>query len=238
MTGFPRFVARRRKTRKTRRQKLAVIEPFEQNPFLTSTRHPREIGWHSMASTAPDQITRLLVEAADDEHAADELLPLVYEQLRELARHRMSDERAGHTLQATALVHEAYLRLVGNHDVQWSGRAHFFAAAAEAMRRILIDYARAHGGPKRSNGRRRRIPLSVVDLAAPDQFAEIVSLDDALSRLEGVSADLAQVVRFRFYAGLSVTETAEAIGATPRTVERRWAAARAWLFRELGYDGQ
>ena len=191
-----------------------------------------------METTAPEQITLLLSEAVGgDQRAADELLPLVYEQLRELARHRMSDERAGHTLQATALVHEAYLRLVGNHDVQWSGRAHFFAAAAEAMRRILIDHARAHGGAKRGGGR-RRIPLSVVDLAAPEQFAEILSLDEAVSRLEGVSPDLAQVVRFRFYAGLSVAETAEALAVTPRTVERRWAGARAWLFRELGYDAQ
>ena len=191
-----------------------------------------------MESTAPEQLTRLLGAAArGDAHAAQELLPLVYEQLRDLARYRMADERAGHTLQATALVHEAYLRLVGDRDVPWSGRAHFFAAAAEAMRRILIDHARAHGGAKRGNGR-RRVPLNVVDLAAPDQSTEILSLDEALSRLEGVSADLAQVVRFRFYAGLSVAETAEALSVTPRTVERRWAAARAWLFRELGYDGQ
>jgi RNA polymerase sigma factor (TIGR02999 family) len=189
-----------------------------------------------METTAPEQITRLLSEAvAGDEQAADELLPLVYAQLRALARHRMNDERSGHTLQATALVHEAYLRLVGDRDVPWSGRAQFFAAAAESMRRILIDHARAHGGAKRG-GRRRRIPLSVIDLAAPDHFSEIVSLDDALSRLEGISVDLAQVVRFRFYAGLSVKETADAIGVTPRTIERRWAAARAWLFRELGSD--
>jgi RNA polymerase sigma factor (TIGR02999 family) len=189
-----------------------------------------------MESTAPEQITRLLGEAvAGDKHAAQELLPLIYEQLRELARHRMTDERAGHTLQATALVHEAYLRLVGDREVPWSGRAHFFSAAAEAMRRILIDHARAHNGAKRG-GDRRRIPLNVVDLAAPDQFAEIVSLDKALSRLEGVSEELAEVVRLRFYAGLSVEETAEALGVAPRTVERRWAGARAWLFRELRYD--
>jgi RNA polymerase sigma factor (TIGR02999 family) len=189
-----------------------------------------------MESTAPEQITWLLSEAVrGDGHAAQELLPLIYEQLRELARRRMTDERAGHTLQATALVHEAYVRLVGDREVPWSGRAHFFAAAAEAMRRILIDHARAHNGAKRGGGR-RRIPLNVVDLAAPDQFAEIVSLDEALSRLEGVSGELAEVVRLRFYAGLSVEETAEALGVAPRTVERRWAGARAWLFRELGYD--
>lgn len=190
-----------------------------------------------MDPTAPEQLTRLLGEAArGDAHAAGELLPLVYQQLRELARHRMADERAGHTFQATALVHEAYMRLVGGREVPWSGRAHFFGAAAEAMRRILIDHARANGGPKRGNGR-RRVPLNVLDLAAPDQSAEILSLDDAISRLEQqLSADLAQVVRLRFYAGLTVEETALSLGVTARTVERRWAAARAWLFRELGYD--
>ncbi len=189
-----------------------------------------------MDPIAPEQLTRLLGEAAGgDSHAAQELLPLVYEQLRELARRRMTDERAAHTLQATALVHEAYLRLVGNRQVPWSGRAHFFAAAAEAMRRILIDHARAHRGPKRGNGQ-RPVPLSVLDLAVADQSAEILSLDEAVSRLEAVSGDLAQVVRLRFYAGLSVEEAAEVIGVAPRTVERRWAAARAWLFRELEYD--
>lgn len=189
-----------------------------------------------MQPTVPEQITRLLGEAvAGDGYAAQELLPLIYEQLRELARCRMTEERVGHTLQATALVHEAYLRLVGDRAVPWSGRAHFFAAAAEGMRRILIDHARARNGAKRE-GSRRRIPLNVVDLAAPDQFAEIMSLDDAISRLERVSGELAEVVRLRFYAGLSVEDTAEALAVTPRTVERRWAGARAWLFRELGYE--
>jgi RNA polymerase sigma factor (TIGR02999 family) len=184
----------------------------------------------------PQELTRLLGEAArGDSAAAAGLLPLVYEQLRELARHRMAEERTDHTLQATALVHEAYLRLVGDCDVPWAGRGHFFAAAAEAMRRILIDHARAHQGPRRG-GNCRRVPLNVVDLAAKEQFEEILALDDAVSRLEQVNASLAAVVRFRFYAGLSVQETAEALGVSTRTVEREWAGARAWLFRELGYD--
>jgi RNA polymerase sigma factor (TIGR02999 family) len=187
-----------------------------------------------MDQTDPERVSRLIGQAARGEAcAAQELLPLVYGQLQELARCRMAGERSDHTLQATALVHEAYLRLVGNRDVPWSGKAEFFAAAAEAMRRILIDHARAWGGKKRSG--RRRAPLNVLDLAAPGQFEEILSLDDAVSRLEGVSTDLAAVVRLRFYAGLSVQETADALGVTPRTVERRWAGARAWLFRELGY---
>jgi RNA polymerase sigma factor (TIGR02999 family) len=184
----------------------------------------------------PQELTRLLGEAArGDSAAAAGLLPLVYEQLRELARRRMVEERTDHTLQATALVHEAYMRLVGDRDVPWAGRGHFFAAAAEAMRRILIDHARAHRGPRRG-GNCRRVPLNVVDLAAPEQFEEILALDDAVSRLEQVNASLAAVVRLRFYAGLSVQETAEALGVSTRTVEREWAGARAWLFRELGYE--
>ena len=189
-----------------------------------------------MDSGLPVQVTRLLGEAASgDANAARELLPLVYEQLRSLARNRMRDERAGHSLQATALVHEAYLKLVGNRDIQWSGRGQFFGAAAEAMRRILIDYARARGGSKRG-GERRRVPLSVVDLAAHHESEEIMAVDDAVSRLQEISASMGAVVRLRFYAGLSVEETAEVLGVSTRTVEREWTGARAWLFRELGYD--
>lgn len=183
-----------------------------------------------------DQVTRLLGEAErGSAHASEQLLPLIYAQLKELARHRMADERAGHTLQATALVHEAYLRLVGDREVRWSGRAQFFAAAAEAMRRILIDHARARGSAKRG-GDLRRVPLSVVDLASADQLDEILAVDEAVSRLEKVAADVAAVVRLRFYAGLSVQEVADALDISPRTVERQWAFARAWLFRELNYD--
>lgn len=189
-----------------------------------------------MDSGLPVQVTRLLGEAAGgDANAARELLPLVYEQLRSLARNRMRGERAGHSLQATALVHEAYLKLVGNRDIQWSGRGQFFGAAAEEMRRILIDHARARGGLKRG-GERRRVPLSVLDLAAHHESEEIMALDDAVSRLQEISASMGAVVRLRFYAGLNVEETAEALGVSTRTVEREWAGARAWLFRELGYD--
>ena len=157
---------------------------------------------------------------------------MVYEELRKVAAHRMSSERADHTLQATALVHEAYVRLVGDQDVQWANRAHFFAAAAEAMRRILIEHARAKQGPQRG-GDRRKMPMDVLDLAIADDPEQIVALDEAICRLEEQDADAARVVRLRFYAGLSVEETAAAMNISDRTVKREWAFARAFLFRKL-----
>jgi RNA polymerase sigma factor (TIGR02999 family) len=164
--------------------------------------------------------------------ASTELLPWVYEELRKLADHRMSQERRDHTLQATALVHEAYLRLLGDNERSWTNRAHFFAAASEAMRRILIDHARARQGPKRG-GDRKKLPSDVLDLAVIDDPDQIMALDEAISRLEEQDAEAARVVRLRFYAGLSVEETAEVMNISPRTVKREWAFARAFLFREL-----
>ena len=180
------------------------------------------------------QVTRLIEAARNGgPSAAAELLPLVYQELRQLAQARMAHERAEHTLQATALVHEAYLRLVGNDEIDWANRAHFFHAAAEAMRRILIEHARAKGGPKRGGGR-KKLPLDVVDLAVEADPAQIVALEEAISRLEQDDADAARVVRLRFYAGLSVEEVAKTVGASPRTVKRDWAYARAFLIQALG----
>src|SRR5688500_18639325 len=187
------------------------------------------------------QVTRLLREAqrsGGDDEAGNQLFPLVYERLRQLARQRMADERAGHTLEATALVHEAYVRLVGGGEpVPWSSRSHFYFAAAEAMRRILIDHARARAGPRRGGGR-QRIPLNnVLDLAAAEEeFPEILALDDALSRLEKMSDRVGAVVRLRFYAGLSIEEVAKTLDVSPRTVKADWTYARAWLARELADD--
>ena len=179
------------------------------------------------------EITRLLDEAGHgQQHAPATLLPLVYDELRKLAAHRMNSERADHTLEATALVHEAYMRLVGDQDVQWANRAHFFAAAAEAMRRILIEHARARQGPQRG-GDRRKMPMDVLDLAVADDPEQILALDEAICRLEEQDADAARVVRLRFYAGLSVEETAAAMNISDRTVKREWAFARAFLFRKL-----
>jgi len=191
------------------------------------------------------QVTKLLHDVEEGKpQAAGALLPLVYDQLRELARHRMAEERSGHTLQATALVHEAFLRLVGDHPVGWAGRAHFFHAAAEAMRRILIDHARGkeslkRGGAGRGEGKtppgQRRVPLGLLELAESHDPAEILDLDEAVCRLEQQSPDVAAVVRLRFYAGLTVEETAQALGISPQSVKRDWSYARAWLYHQLGY---
>ena len=196
-----------------------------------------------MEKTAPPdakvvhEITRLLEEAGEGQsQVAAALLPLVYEELRKLAAHRMTNERSDHTLQATALVHEAYLRLVGNRDYAWANRAQFFVAAAEAMRRILIEHARAKKGPRRGGGL-RKWPLDVVDLATTDDPEQILVLDDAISRLEQQDANVARLVRLRFYSGLSFEDTAQALNVSPMTVKRDWAYARAFLFRALKEPG-
>ena len=177
---------------------------------------------------------------------ASALLPLVYEQLREFARRCMAGEREEHTLQATALVHEAYLRLVTRDSAQhgcnqFGGRSHFFHVAAETIRHILVDHARARSALKRGGGNAdggagwRRVAYSAVEMASCEGSdpSTILALDDAVARLEEQDADLAEVVRLRFYAGLSVEETADALGVSPRTVKRDWSLARAWLFRRL-----
>ncbi len=178
-------------------------------------------------------VTKLLQRVdAGDRSAADELLPVVYGQLKREAQRRMAAERPDHTLQATALVHEAYLRLVGDRRIPWQNSAHFYAAAVEAMRRILLDHAKARGREKRG-GDRRRIPLSIADVAQSWNFEETLSLDEALCRLVERDPAIGEVVRLRFYAGLSIEDTAEALGVSQSTVKRRWEFGRTWLFREL-----
>jgi RNA polymerase sigma factor (TIGR02999 family) len=176
-------------------------------------------------------VTRLL-QHAGREQASAALLPLVYEELRKLAADRMRGERTDHTLQPTALVHEAYARLVGNNDLPWSSRGHFFAAAAEAMRRILVEHARAKQGPRRGGGL-KKMPLDVVDLATSEDPEQILAVDEAISRLEKQDPGAARVVRLRFYADLTVEETAKAMGISERTVMREWSFARIFLFRVL-----
>lgn len=190
----------------------------------------------STDGSADGAVSRLLDEAAGgDQRAAEELLPLVYAKLRSLAQHRMASENPGHTLQATALVHEAFIRLVGPREVPWQSEAHFYQAAAEAIRRILIDHARSKGRQKRG-GDAKKMPLNVADLAAEENSEQILALDEALCRLEEQDAEAASIVRLRFFAGLSVDQTAKSLELSPRTVDRRWKFARAWLFRELGDD--
>jgi RNA polymerase sigma factor (TIGR02999 family) len=168
-----------------------------------------------------------------DPHAAERLLPLVYDELRRLAAHRLARENPGQTLQATALVHEAYLRLVGGDQApHWNSRGHLFAAAAEAMRRILVDQARRKRSARHGGGR-LRLDLP-ADLAAPESRSDdLVALDEALGRLERHDADAARLVKLRYFAGLSHQEAAQALGMSRGAADRLWALARAWLFRQL-----
>ncbi len=174
---------------------------------------------------------------AGDLHAAAQLLPLVYDELRKLAAQKLAHEKPGQTLDATALVHEAYLRLIGDHAEQsWNSRGHFFAAAAEAMRRILIDNARRKQSSKHGGGR-QRLDLDALDapyLSAEDE--RILAVDEALQQLAEEEPQTVEVVRLRWFAGLSVEETAAALGISVRTANRHWVYARAWLFEKLKPD--
>jgi RNA polymerase sigma factor (TIGR02999 family) len=179
------------------------------------------------------ELTRLLSDAAAGRpNAARDLLPLVYRSLRELAERQMGGERKAHTLQATALVHEAYLRLVGNSDVDWDSRAHFYGAAAEAMRRILIEHARRVGAKKRGADHKREI-ANVADLAHEDTVGDAVAIDEGIEALRKEDPRAASVIHLRFYTGLSIDETAAALDIAPSTVDRDWRYARAWLLRYL-----
>ena len=191
------------------------------------------------ADPRPDpEITQALVALRERTPGAmDRLMPLVYDQLRQVAHHQLGAEPAGHTLSTTALVHEAYLKLVDQSRVQWQDRAHFFAVASRAMRRILIDYARRHRALRRggSPDGRRPAPVSLddVDLPVHERAEALLALDDALDRLEQVQERMARVVECRFFAGLTEEETAAALSVSKRTVAREWALARGWLYQEL-----
>ena len=180
------------------------------------------------------EVTRILsaIEQGDP-HAADQLLPLVYDELRNLAAQRLAREPEGQTLQPTALVHEAYLRLIGSGEApHWDNRRHFFAAAAEAIRRILLDRARDKHRLKRGGGW-KRIQLDSLDLQVDEPPDDLPALDEALEKLAGEEPLCAELVKLRFYAGLSLDDTASALGIARRTADRYWAFARAWLFQTL-----
>src|SRR5262245_11512131 len=180
-----------------------------------------------------NQVTQVLGRIGQgDPHAAEQLLPLVYEELRKLAAARMSSESGTQTLQATALVHEAWLRLVSEGDRTWQNRAQFFAAAAEAMRRILIDRARRKHALKRGAGA-ERIDLDRVDIALEADVETLLQVNEALDKLAGQDAQAAEVVKLRFFVGMDYTEAAQTLGISERTAKRCWSFARAWLFREL-----
>lgn len=198
------------------------------NENRTTTR-----GRGDAPDTEADQVTRLIKQAVTGEpRAARELLPLVYRSLHDIAERQMRLERPGHTLQATALVHEAYVRLVSDAQLEWDGRGHFYAAAAEAMRRILIDHARRVGAAKRGGGWQRGMAC-VADLVDENVVAHAIELDDAIEALRKHDPRAASVVQLRFYAGLSVEQTAAALNVAPRTVDRDWRYARGWLCDRL-----
>jgi RNA polymerase sigma factor (TIGR02999 family) len=178
-------------------------------------------------------VTRILTAIEQgDPQAADKLLPLVYDELRKLAASRMANERAGQTLQPTALVHEAWLRLVGNQTPKFANRAHFFAAAAEAMRRILIDNARRKRA-LRHGGAQQRVDLEHVDLASDSDDDQLLAVNDAIDKLAAASKSEAELVKLRYFVGMTLEEAADALGISVRTADNYWAHARAWLFHEL-----
>jgi RNA polymerase sigma factor (TIGR02999 family) len=184
------------------------------------------------------EVTRLLSDLAQgDAHAAGQLLPLVYEELRKLAAVRMAEEASGNTLNATALVHEAYLRLVTPADAaRWDNRGHFFAAAAEAMRRLLVEKARRKRRRKRG-GDRRRVSLEAAESLVQEPSEDLLALDEALTRLTAHDPIKAEVVKLRFFAGLTMPEVAQSLGLSLATAERYWTYARTWLYAELADEG-
>ncbi len=184
---------------------------------------------------SPREITDLLLEwRAGDARVLDKLIPLVYEDLRQLAKRYMAGERPGHTLQTTALINEAYVRLIDQKDMQWQNRAHFFAVAAQAMRRILVDHARSRDAAKRGGGA-HKVSLEEAAVVAQERAAELVALDDALRELAAIDSRKHQIVELRYFGGLSVEETSEVLGVSPVTVMRGWSTAKAWLARAISH---
>jgi RNA polymerase sigma factor (TIGR02999 family) len=178
-------------------------------------------------------LTHLLIQwSKGDSAALDALVPLVYDELRRLAQLYLSREKPGHTLSSTALVHEAYLRLVKQKDVSWQNRAHFFGVAARMMRRILVDHARRRGYAKRGGGT-LTLSLDETMAPAPERQMDLVALDDALETLAKLDERQSRMVELRFFGGLSIEETSEVLGVSAPTVKREWASARAWLYREI-----
>ena len=188
-------------------------------------------------SAYPQEITQLLLSwSKGDKAALDQLIPLVYPELRKLARRYMGRENPEHTLQTSALINEAYLRLVDQQAVEWQDRAHFFAVAAQVMRHILIDHARSHRYDKRGGGA-QHLPLDDAEVVGQERAVELVALDDALTSLAKLDERKSKIVELRFFGGLSVEETAEVMKVAPITVMREWRAAKAWLYREISATG-
>ncbi len=186
-----------------------------------------------MPEMSQQEVTQLLADwGKGDRTALDRLFPLVHKELRRIAQRQMNQERAGHTLQATALVNEAYLKLVGQQGFEWQNRAHFFAVCAQVMRHILIDHARAHARDKRGGGA-IQVSLDNVAAIAEDQASYFLALDESLRILESLDAQKGKIVELRYFGGLSIEETAEVLNISPRTVRREWQRAKAWLYRMI-----
>ncbi len=184
-----------------------------------------------MTHSAKSVTARLLAWSEGDREALEDLMPMVYDELRRLARSYLRRERSDHTLQPTALVHEAYLRLVDQEQVRWQNRAHFFGIAARLMRQILVEHARSRKTAKRDGG--LRLTLSKAAIRLEEKSVDLLALDDAMSELETIDPDKSRIVELRFFGGMTIEETAEAMGVSTATIIRQWRMARAWLFRRI-----
>lgn len=185
------------------------------------------------SETNSHEVTQLLISWSDgDKSALDKLMPLIYRSLQKIAHLHLNRERSSHTLQTTALVHEAYMKMIDQNSVHWKNRSHFFAIASQAMRRILIDYARRQIAEKRG-GEGEKISLDDIDVASINPDQNLLALDEALNELEKIDPEQTRIIELRYFGGLTVDETAEVLQISPRTVAREWAMARAWLYRNL-----
>lgn len=190
----------------------------------------------TQSTSSPHELTQLLIDWGNGrQDALEQLFPLVYQELRRIARRYMRRERSGHTLQTTAVVHEAYLRLIDQKHVQWQNRAHFFAIAAQMMRRILITHAQSHAYAKRGGGT-FKVSLDEAAILSQERAGELIALDEALTSLTAIDPRRSQVVELRFFGGLSNEEIAEVLKVSPNTVTRDWNVAKAWLYREMSKE--
>jgi RNA polymerase sigma-70 factor (ECF subfamily) len=191
----------------------------------------------NMTTPAPEEVSQLLQEWSNGDQAAlDKVMPVVYQELRRLAHHYMQKERVDHTLQTTALVNEAYMRLVDYKRMRWQSRAHFFAVAAQVMRRILVENARSRNFAKRGGGT-QKVSLDETAVVSTGRSAEVIAVDEALTELESWDPRKGKIVELRFFGGLSIEETAEVLKVSPTTVQREWRSAKAWLYRAIGEGG-
>jgi RNA polymerase sigma factor (TIGR02999 family) len=216
---------------------MRVHKGYSVRPTGVTLRSPGGVA--ALADKSPTEVTELLVRwRSGDNSAVQALMPLVYDELRRLARNYLRHERQEHTLQSTALVHEAFLRLTGNAPTEWQGRAHFFGIAAHLMRQILVEYARGRNTAKRG-GKVFKMAVDADEVHPGQEPAvDIVALDDALNDLAKIDQQQSRVVELRFFAGLSIEDTAETLGVSVSTVKRDWSTARVWLYRELDRTAQ